>query len=288
MQTTLIDLQDFRQSGEGSTGFSYDCISDSNLMVKMYNPEYPTNQIVKEVELARKVYNLGVPSPEPGTLVTDGKRTGIAFRRIVGKRSFSRIFADEPERIEEFSREFARYSLKLHSIECPPGLLPDIKDEYRRMLEIDKVFTNAEKQVILDHIRDSEDGNKALHGDLHFGNIISNIPFGAPLTTPHDVYFIDLGSFCKGHPYFDLGMLLNICLYSDDEYLLHDFHVHRSAAVLCWEAFVDEYFGGKLTPGQAEELLRPYMALKMILVDYLLGGVLPPDCERSIRSIFGL
>lgn len=282
-----IDLGEFRESGGGATGSSYDSITDSNVMVKLFNPEYPCEQIVKEVEVARKVAGLGIPTPAPGELVRADGRIGIIFRRIVGKRSYSRIFADEPDRIEEFAREFARYCLKLHAVVCPPGLFPDIKQENLRLLGLSGILNDREKQVIADFIAGSPDGDRALHGDLQFGNAISDIPFGAPLSTPHEVYFIDLGNFGRGNPLFDLGMFQNICLYSSDEFLFEAYHIRRPAAIRVWEAFTDEYFGGRLTPAQADELIRPYQALKMLFVEYALG-TLPPNCERNLRDTFGL
>lgn len=282
-----IDTSLYRKAGEGATGSSFYNITDSSEMLKVFNPEYPADLIEREIDLARKVYDLGVPSPEPGELVDVDGQLGISFRRIVGKRSYSRIFADEPARTEEFAREFARYCLKLHSIECPSGMFPDVKQEYLHLLEIDTILSSSEKQVIFDFLHDAPDGNRALHGDLQFGNAISTIPHGAPITAPHEVFFIDLGNFCQGHPYFDLGMLINICLYSPDEFLQEAFHIERPQAILVWEAFVDEYFGGTLTPSQADEILRPYQATKMLLVEHLTGS-LSPVCERNLRESFGL
>jgi Predicted choline kinase involved in LPS biosynthesis len=286
-QIEKIDLREYCKSGEGSTGSSYFGVADSNVMLKFFIPEYPQELIVREVELARKVCDLGVPSPEPGNLVTDGERLGIKFRRIVGKRSYSRIFADEPDRIEEFSREFARRCLQLHSIECPKGMFPDVKDEYRSMLAADKYLSDGEKQVILDFINNVKDANNALHGDLTYGNCISTLPQGAPLSDPHDVYFIDLGNFSQGDPLFDLGMFVNISLYTSDEFLFHAYHIHKDDGRRVWEAFVDEYFGGSLTPAQAEDLLRPYQALKMLFVEYSVG-TLKPWCVTNLRESFGL
>ena len=282
-----IDLKDYQKAGEGATGSSYNSLVDSNIMVKFFNDGYPQEQIINELGIAQKVFDLGIPSPDPGELVTAEGKIGISFRRIVGKRSYSRIFADEPDRIEEFSREFARYCLQLHHTECPKGLFPDVKADYYRMLEMDKYLNESEKQVVFDFISSTSDDNKALHGDLHFGNAISTIPVGAPLSTPHQVYFIDLGNFSQGDPLFDLGMFHNICLYSPDGFLQKSYHIDRPAAIRVWEAFVDEYFGGKLTPKQADELLMPYQALKMLFVEYATGTLLPL-CERNLRESFGL
>ena len=83
MQPTIIDLNDYIRTGEGANGDSFNHKTDSNIMLKMYFRNFEAAE--KELELARKVYDIGIPTPEPGDLVTDGKRMGVRFRRIEGK-----------------------------------------------------------------------------------------------------------------------------------------------------------------------------------------------------------
>lgn len=293
---TKIDLSDFRKSGEGANGSSYDCISDPSVMVKMYNPTYPLGPVFEECEVARKVYQLGVPSPEPGEIVTDGERTGIRFRRIIGKRSYSRMLADEPERAEEFTREFARYCKALHATECPAGMFPDAKSQFLHLLEEEKCLGAEGKKRFADFIKSLPDSKTALHGDMHIGNAITTLPKGAPLSTPHDVYFIDLGYFCSGFPLLDLGMMRNICLDCDEDFRVESFHVDGKLTARVWEYFVDEYFfaednlaqkyfGPGMTPEAVSEALLPYQCCKLLLVEYNLG-FMPPHYEDLLRKIF--
>ena len=292
-----IDLNDYRKSGEGANGSSYDCISDPLEMVKLYNTDYPKDTIYQELDVARKVFSLGVPSPEPGELVTDGERLGIRFRRIVGKRSYSRMLSDEPERVEELSREFARYCKLVHSTECPEGVFPDAKPQFLHLLETDRAFNDSEKQTIADFINSIPDSTTALHGDMHIGNVISTLPKGAPLSVPHKIYFIDLGYFSRGFPLLDLGMTRNICMTSAEDFRVHDFHVTGELTRRVWEYFVDEYFfaedrlaeryfGKGQTFESVSEAIRPYECCKLLLVEFNLGVMLP-HYERHIRETFG-
>ena len=296
MEIERIDINDFVRTGEGANGASFDSITDSSVMVKLYNTDYPTDTIFTELEVARKVFDLGIPSPEPGVLVTDGERIGIRFRKVVGKRSFSRAFADEPERTEEYAREYARLCKKLHATECPEGLFPEAKPQFLHLLESSGTFNESEKAVIADFIRKVPDAGTALHGDMHFGNALTTLPAGAPLTDPHETCFIDLGYFSRGCPFFDMGMMQNICLYADEEFRVHDFHVSGTQTAEIWRYFVDEYFFGpeKLAgkyfgPGQTSEsvteALEPYAAIKLFLVEYNLG-FMPPHYETFIRKVF--
>lgn len=285
MEILRVNLEDYRKSGAGANGESFDCIADSSVMMKLYNPDYPTETIFSELEVARKVYELGVPSPEPGELVTDGERIGIRFRRIVGKRSFSRMLADEPERYDELAREFARCCLKLHSTECPDGVFPDAKPQFQALLDADKYLDARQKAKASAFLQNIPDARTALHGDLHIGNIISTLPYGALLSQPHDLYFIDLGYFAHGCPLLDLGMMRCICITSDEEFRQKEMHIDASLAAKVWASFVDEYFGGRLSVEEADALILPYQALKCFLVEYNLNGRLPSSYAELVRSV---
>lgn len=302
----MLHMNGYVQSGEGANGASYDKTDDPSVMIKLYNEDYPAETIFTELETARKVYELGIPSPEPGRLVTDGKRLGIMFRRIVGKRSYSRMLADEPERYDEFAREFAGYCKKVHTTECPDGVFPDAKSQFLHLLEASGEFNADEKKVIGNFIDSVPDCTTALHGDMHMGNAISTLKKGEALSEAHEVYFIDLGYSAHGCPLFDLGMLHNICNYADEGFLFHDMHIHRDVAQKFWRSFVDEYFFGPDKWGvkwfgpdadagtqgfdKAFETVNkgmlPFTSTKLLLVEFNIGSM-PPEYARLIRRTFG-
>ena len=96
MEPILINLNDYVRTGEGANGASYDHKTDPSIMMKMYFRNFEAAAL--ELELAKKVFAAGIPTPEPGDLVTDGERIGIRYRRITGKKSYSRACGDNPER----------------------------------------------------------------------------------------------------------------------------------------------------------------------------------------------
>lgn len=73
-------------------------------------------------------------------------------------------------------------------------MFPCIKDQILFFLNEDKILNEAEKDVIRKFINDAPNDSTALHGDLQMGNIISTLRKGEPMSSPHDVYFIDLGT----------------------------------------------------------------------------------------------
>lgn len=259
MEAKLIDLKDYVYAGEGANGESYNHRQDNDLMVKLYSGSMDPGLVEAEVGIARKVYEAGIPSPEPGAFVTDGNgRYGIKFRRLVEKVSFARAIGNDPSCVEEYARRFARSCRLLHSTHVDTGSFPSVKRQYLGMLESNEYYTAEEKAKLRSIIEGTPDADTAIHGDLQFGNL---------LDVAGKDYFIDLGEFAYGHPYFDLGMVLITCLYDDAEFVETAFHMSLGSAAEFWVYFVNEYFEGNLTPDEAEKLLRPYAAVKNLLIE---------------------
>lgn len=259
MEAELINLSDYVYSGEGANGASYNHRSDSSIMVKLYNPSMELGLIETEVGLARKVYDAGIPSPEPGAFVTDGQgRYGIRFRRMVGKVSYARAIGLDPTRVEEYSRSFARLCLALHSTRVDRTAFPDVKQQYLTMLEENPFCTAEEKSRIRTIIESTPDADTAIHGDLSFGNA---------LMVGGQSCFIDLGEFAVGNPLFDLGMVAITGLYNDQEFTRSAFHMSSADANAFFGYFVDEYFGGRMTAFEADMMLRPYAVVKALLIE---------------------
>ena len=275
---------------------SYDSLEDPTVLVKMYAGHLPRELAISEYEASRKIYALGIATPEPGKLVTDGERIGIMFKRVKGKRSYSRMLSDEPERIEELSREFARVCKRLHSTHCPEGLFEGIKEQSLRYLEHNTWLSEEVRERMADFIRKAPEADTCLHGDMQIGNVISTLPKGASLDTPHDILFIDLGFFSRGCPLFDLGMMQCICIYADESYRQRDFHVNGEVTSKVWRYFLDEYFfsedalsekyfGKGQTVESVDRAILPYFCCKLLMVGYDIG-FLPPHFLKVIEEVF--
>lgn len=260
MKPTLIDLNDYIRVGEGANGASYNHKEDPNIMLKLYFRNFEAAEL--ELELAQKVYKMGIPTPEPGDLVTDGKQVGIRFRRMDGKRSYSRACGDEPERVEEYAREFARLCKKLHAIHVDTTQFENVKDRLYRLLEANPFFTPEQKEKIHAFIAAAPDGDTAIHGDLQFSNAIFTEKDG--VRTP---YFIDLGDFCYGYPMFDVGMVYLCCCLNDEAWTSEVFHMSNKTAAAFWDAFAPEYFGPDANMEEVMKEVRIYAGLKTLIVE---------------------
>jgi len=260
MEPILIDLNEYERTGEGANGASYNHKTDKNIMMKMYFRNFEAAAL--ELELAKKVYALGIPTPEPGDLVTDGERMGIRFRRIEGKKSYSRACGDNPEMAPEYGREFAQLCQKLHSTHVDTTQFESVKDRLYKMLADNPDFTAEQKQKLHDYIAAAPEADTAIHGDLQFGNGIFTEKDG--VRTP---YFIDLGDFCYGYPMFDIGMVYLCCCLNDEAWTMEVNHMTNATAARFWDGFAEEYFGPDADMEKVMKEVKIYAGLKTILIE---------------------
>ncbi|MBO5553328.1 MAG: TIGR02172 family protein [Paludibacteraceae bacterium] len=260
MTPQTIDLNDYIRTGEGANGASYNHKQDPNLMLKLYFRH--AESAIKELELAQKVYAIGIPTPKPGNLVTDGKQTGIQFQRLEGKRSYSRACGEEPERTEEYAREFAQMCKKLHNTHVDTSAFENVKDRLYALLDANPYFTGEQKEKIRAFIASAPDADTAIHGDLQFSNGVFTEKDG--VRTP---YFIDLGDFCYGYPMFDIGMVYLCCCLNTEEWIQEQYHMSKSTAERFWEVFAQEYFGEHADMEEVMREVRIYAGLKTLIIE---------------------
>ena len=259
METAIkINLDDYVLFGGGANGESYDHKTDPTVMLKLYHAG-AIQQPLDEMRLARKVYEMGIPTPEPGEyVVTEDGRYGIRFKRITGKKSFSRATGDEPEKVALFAADFADMCKKLHATHVDTTQFENVKDRYYRLLKENPFFTTQEKDKLVRFIADVPDEDTAIHGDLQYSNAIF---------VGDKRYFIDLGDFCWGNHLFDVGMVYLCCYLSLEDFIKETFHMPKSVAMQFWDYFAQEYFGTGIPLKEIEELIRPYAGLKTLIVE---------------------
>ena len=265
LEAIRVDMTDYVYAGEGANAVSYNHRRDPDVMLKLYRLG-KVEQPLDEMRIARKVFDAGIPTPEPGDYVTDGVRYGIRFRRIRDKVSYARAVGDHPEEVVRYSEEFAAMCRGLHSIHVDTTVFECVKDRYLRQLAENPFFSAGEKDRLARFIQDAPDTDTAIHGDLQFGNAI----FAGDKR-----YFIDLGDFCYGYPLFDVGMVYSTAYLSDPGFVREAFHMEPETAVRFWRAFASAYFGEDRPLDGIEAEVRPFAGLKTIIVERDMGRPMP-------------
>ena len=270
-----LDLSQYESFGGSFLSESYNSL-DGDSMLKLYGPNVPREMVAQEKAAARAVLLFGLPTPMVGTIYEDGDRTALDYERITPKRSFSRIISEEPERLEEITRRFARMCRQLHETPCDTTLFNDRVLPHRQAVINCPELEDTEKQEILKFVDRIPAATTCLHGDLQMSNVI---------TSNGEDLWIDLGEFGYGYPLLDIAMWYFLTKITTEERARHLFHLGMDDLVRIWDLFVDEY-AGAATPDAKDAFERqvvPYAALHMIYIGVEYGfqpGLL--DAARSL------
>lgn len=265
-----INLDEYTRSGEGGTAVTY-TRKDGNSLAKLYNPGFEADNAEKEYLTARAVFEMGVPTPEPYRLVTDGQRHGAEYELIKDKRSFARIISEQPDRLQEISLSFAGMAKKLHQMPADTNRIPDIKDVLRQFYTEKNCVPEEYKQRALHFLEISPEGNTCIHGDLHIGNII---------TDGKRSLWIDIGQFGFGVPEWDLGWMWTICHNLDEKRADFLLHLTPEALVNHWNIFISAYLG-TTNPQEIESFTRRILPFYAVKCPYMFDMVNHSDFPES-------
>lgn len=279
----MINLEDYIQSGEGGTALTYNN-KDGKTLAKLFMPGMATETAQREFLVNVIVYDLGLPTPKPIRLITDGTRYGAEYELIPGKRSFTRIISQEPEKLEPLSVLFAKLAKELHTTQADTSRLPAMKDLVRDKIISYKLLPEDIRERALAALDNVPDATTCLHGDLHIGNII---------TDGNRNLWIDVGDFAYGVPEWDLSMLYYATNNISKERAESIFHLNTEVLKEHWRIFAKTYYGtdDETQLKKKEESLHHYFAMKIIFIISKLGfGVNPPSegIQALMRRYLGI
>ncbi len=259
----LLELEKFKEFGASymSTAFNSE---DGDSIIKVYDGRVPKEHVAKEQMIARAVMLFGIPTPLVGSITKNGEKTSIEFERITGKRSFSRIISEEPERLEEITIRFARMCKELHSKPCDTTIFNDRRMVYKSCIEAATCITSQQRSKALAFIESIPKATTCLHGDMQLSNVI---------TTGKEDLWIDLADFGYGYFMLDMGMwyfLSNLIL---EKNCINLFHMDKAHMRRCWEVFVKEYFKARTQHemDDIEKEVEKYAALHMLFLGLSFG-----------------
>ena len=275
-----IDLNDYIQTGEGGTAQAY-TRKDGKTLAKLYNPGFEADRARAEFLTARTVFEMGIPTPEPYRLVTDGERFGAEYELIPNKRSFTRIISEEPERLQEISLTFASWAKKLHSTPADTKRLRSYKQVVTQFYHEKNLVPETFKQRALAFLETVPEPETLLHGDLQIGNII---------TDGDRTLWIDVGEFSYGCPEWDLAMVWIMCHRMNAQRAENLFHVTPETMKAHWDIFYPAYMGttDPQVLGPYIQRMMPFYAVKVPYVyDMAFHTALPEDSLQRIEQMFG-
>ncbi len=192
----VVSVEGCEVIGEGFNGKVYRIDQDN--VVKAYKNADALAEIQHEREVARLALILGVPTAISYDVVRVGDSYGSVFE-LLDARSFAKILAEEPERMDWCVKEYVDLLKKVHSIAVPAGKLPPIKPHVLKGIRRAKAYLPQDCGEKLERmIEEIPESDRMLHGDYHTKNIV---------LAGDEVMLIDMDTLSVGHPVFELAQM---------------------------------------------------------------------------------
>ena len=194
----VVSVEGCEEIGRGANGTIYRIDSDN--VVKVYNNADALEDIKHEREVAKLALILGIPTAISYDVVRVGESYGSVFE-LLNARSFSKILASEPDKMDWCVDEYVKMLKKIHSTVVPTGKLPDMKEtalSWGRFMQDHLPKEAGDKLVAMIEAIPHDD--HMIHGDYHTKNLeLQN----------DEVLIIDMDTLAVGNPIFELASMFN-------------------------------------------------------------------------------
>ena len=108
MELKLMNLDEWVIAGGGAVGETYFHKSNDSIVLKLSNPKISKEYSLKEYEISKLAYEIGVKCPKVYDFVNYENRFGMTFERVLNKKSFAKAMSEDPSKIEFYAEWFAR------------------------------------------------------------------------------------------------------------------------------------------------------------------------------------
>ena len=194
----VVSVEGCEEIGRGANGTIYRIDRDN--VVKVYNNADALEDIQHEREVAKLALILGIPTAISYDVVKVGESYGSVFE-LLNARSFSKILATEPEKLDWCVKEYVDMLRKIHDTLVPAGKLPDMKEtalDWARFMQ-DYLPEEAGKKLLA-LVEAVPHDDHMIHGDYHTKNLELQ---------GDEVLLIDMDTLAVGHPIFELASMFN-------------------------------------------------------------------------------
>jgi len=257
-------------------GISYFSESHPELIMKVDNEERlessdadelaPNGRMQGEYAKALALLSCGINVPKVMEVTQFEGHPALISQRIQNKKSFCKLAGEKPELIPTLAERMAAIVRELHSknvseLEKHIGgseiHLTGEVDKLQALLDRNNVLNAAEKERVRKALNAIAKENRTtlLHGDLHFGNII---------TDGKNDYLIDLGDVSYGHPNNDLAMFYIATHYGSDHSFDFLYHLKWQQALEFWNCFKPAYYGKEISDAELFGQLKDYMLARCV------------------------
>ena len=202
-----IDLTGAEVIGDGFFSTVYRLNKDT--IVKVFNRTSDSDQIERELRLAKEAFVLGVPTAISFDVVKVGDKMGVCFE-MLDCMSLKNALLSQKGKYKEYVEKYAALLKKINTTECFNPLIPDIKENSLKKVEAIKPYLEEKYYLKAKALMESIPERKTfVHGDCHFKNI---------MVQGDDLLLIDMDTLSVGHPIFELAAIYApYCAFNEDD-----------------------------------------------------------------------
>ena len=260
-----ITLDGWQQVGDGSNAVTYTS-EDGEMLLKLNKMTANESMVLNEFNRCKGVESLGIETPAAYEIVCVGNKPGILFQNIKHKKSYSRLIADDPEKMEEYAKAFAASCKQLHATPCNTDLFESRTVILKKGVDNAK-FIDKYKPELYKLIDKMSECTTCLHGDMHTGNLVN---------ADGKDYWIDFDRFSYGDPIMDIAHMYTIYIGTAWLFYVRNIvHMTKEQLNRFWYLFMKEYYGfDKAQTDEFHKTLAIYNALDLLQKNYTHPGLL--------------
>ena len=229
-----LSLEGCEVVGRGGVGTVYRL--DDDTIIKVFREGTTMDEVRTEITMAKEAFLLGMPTAISFDVVRVGCQYGLVYE-LLRAETLSTCIWREPERLDEFAREYAQLLRQLHGIRVAEGgTIPRaIERERASVRRLRRYFAQEDVDLMLEIIDAIPEGDRLLHLDLQTKNV---------MVQGGELMLIDMGEVGYGHPLLDLGHVYSamVLLVGDHEQIIG---MPKTLCLRVWERTMEFYFEGE-------------------------------------------
>ena len=274
-----ISVDELTEIGHGQNGTVYRI--DSDTIVKVFRPHIDYKMVQNEIDKAKFVFMLGVPTAISYDIVRVGQCYGVVYE-LLNARDLADCMKEEPLHRDDYIRMFAAVMREMHTMEISSDQFPSSRATTLGALPYTKgrIFTEEEYEKVKIILENVPERNTFIHGDCHAGNV---------MLQGDELMFIDLSCAGCGHPIFDLmSMYLTAACHQGELFQCYT----KEEAYCIWRLFLKTYLDteDEVFLNKAEEQVAAFSSARFLLGLLRIPDLLKPEeimlYKAKISSLF--
>lgn len=232
--------------GKGKYGEVFEYSLDSNLVIKVFNSDYPLNLVYDEFQTSKALEQTDLNIPSAVDIIKSGNHFAIVYEKCSGKNVFQEAI-DNPQSLGTSLKDMAQLQASLSKCTNPnfTQKRPSQMDIFKSSIEQVNLYSDERKNRAYSLFKQLPERSCLCHGDFHPENII---------ITNQGLKAIDWANSRIGNPTADLARtLLSIEYMPMPQELAEKFNGSRKELA---EFYFNEYIKNIDYPLSLEEVAK--------------------------------